>query len=76
MSLILAINPATWLPFIGPQDDFETFSDSFEMIPETLAQKRSFLTAIIGDFNAKSSNWYIHEGSTEGSDLILEFNHV
>ena len=31
------------------QDDFETFSDNFEMTLETLAQKGSFLTTIIGD---------------------------
>ena len=35
------------------QDDFETFSDNFEMTLETLAEKGSFLTTIIGDFNAK-----------------------
>ena len=51
------------------QDDFETFSDNFEMTLETLAQKGSFLTTIIGDFNAKSCNWYNYnkvrfEGST------------
>ena len=38
------------------QDDFETFSDNFEMTLETLAQKGCFLTTIIGDFNAKSCN--------------------
>ena len=43
------------------QDDFETFSDNFEMTLETLAQKGSFLTAIIGDFNAKSCNWYSND---------------
>ena len=30
------------------QDDFETFSDNFEMTLETLAQKGSILTTIIG----------------------------
>ena len=35
------------------QDDFETFFDNFEMTLETLAEKGSFLTTIIGDFNAK-----------------------
>ena len=43
------------------QDDFETFSDKFEMTLETLAQKGSFLTKIIGDFNAKSCIWYSHD---------------
>ena len=30
------------------------------MTLETLAQKGSFLTRIIGDFNAKSCSWYSH----------------
>ena len=52
------------------QDDFKTFSDNFEMTLETLAQKGSFLTTIIGDFNAKSCNWYGHdETSFEGSTI-------
>ena len=34
------------------QNNFETFFDNFEMTLETLAQKGSFLTPIIGDFNA------------------------
>ena len=52
------------------QDDFETFSDNFEMTLETLAQKGSFLTTIIGDFNAKSFNWYSHDKTNfEGSNI-------
>ena len=52
------------------QDDFETFSDNFELTLETLAQKSSFLTTIIGDSNAKSSNWYSHDKTSfEGSTI-------
>ena len=40
------------------QDNFETFPNNFEMTLETMSQKVSFLTTTIGDFNAKSSNWY------------------
>ena len=40
------------------QDDFENFADNFEMMLERLAQKNPFLLTAIGDFNAKSSNWY------------------
>ena len=43
------------------QSDFGTFSGNFEMTLETLAQKGSFLTTIIGDFNAKFCNWYNHD---------------
>ena len=43
------------------------------MTLKTKAQKSPFLTTIIGDFNAKSSNWYGHdkrsfEGSTTESE--------
>ena len=40
------------------QDNFETCADNFEMTLELLAQKYPFLLRPIGDFNAKSSNWY------------------
>ena len=43
------------------QGHFETLSDNFEITLETLAQKGSFLTAIIGDINAKSCKWYSHD---------------
>ena len=52
------------------QDDFETFSDNFEMTLETLVQKASFLTAITDDFIARSCNWYSHDKrSFEGSTI-------
>ena len=37
------------------QDDFETFTNNFEMTLELLAQKNAFLLTDIGDVNAKSS---------------------
>ena len=38
------------------------------MTLETLAPEGSFLTTIIGDFNAKSCNWYSHDKTSfEGS---------
>ena len=52
------------------QDDFETFSDNFEMTLETLVQKASFLTAVTDDFIARSCNWYSHDKrSFEGSTI-------
>ena len=40
------------------------------MTLETLAQKGSFLTTIIGDFNAESCNWYSHDKKNfEGSTI-------
>ena len=54
------------------QDEFKTFSDNFEMTLDILAQKNPFLITAIGDFNAKSENWYSQdktsfEGKTIGS---------
>ena len=38
------------------------------MTLENLVQKGSFLTTIIGNFNAKSGNWYSHDKTSfEGS---------
>ena len=52
------------------QDDFETFSDNFEMALETLAQNVSFLTTIIDDVNATSCNWYSHDKTSfDGSTI-------
>ena len=39
-------------------DDFVSFLDNFELTLDTLAQKNPFLMVALGDFNAKSSNWY------------------
>ena len=42
------------------------------MTLETLAQKDSFLTTIIGDFNAKSCSWYSHDKTSfEGSTIEI-----
>ena len=39
-------------------DDFVSFLDNFELNLDTLAQKNPFLIVALGDFNAKSGNWY------------------
>ena len=46
-------------------DIFETFFDNFELNVDTIANKNPYLIVILGDFNAKSSNWYktTYEGS-------------
>ena len=61
---------ALYRPPSQSQDDFKTFSDNFQMTLKTLAQKGFFLTTIIGDFNAKSCNWYSHDKTNfEGSTI-------
>ena len=39
-------------------DDFVSYLDNFELTSDSLAQKNPFLMVLLGDFNAKSSNWY------------------
>ena len=46
------------------QEEFEIFSDNFEMILDIQAQKNPFLMTTIGDFNAKSKNWYSQDKSS------------
>ena len=52
------------------QDEFENFSDNFEMTLGILAQKNPFLMTNIGDFNAKSKNWYSQDKTSfEGKTI-------
>ena len=51
-------------------DIFETFADNFELNLDTIAKENPYLIVILGDFNAKSSNWYKHDKTTyEGSKI-------
>ena len=42
-------------------DNFETFADNLELNLGAIANKNAYLIAILGDFNAKLSNWYKHD---------------
>ena len=37
---------------------FETFADNFELTLDTIVNKNPFLNVALGDFNAKTTNWY------------------
>ena len=51
-------------------DVFEKFADNFELNLDKIANKNSYLIVILGDFNAKSSNWFKHDTATyEGSKV-------
>ena len=52
------------------QKEFETFADNFEMTLELLAQKNLFLLTAIGDFDAKSLNWYNRDKTSFESNAI------
>ena len=51
-------------------DVFEKFTDNFELNLDKIANKNPYLIVILGDFNAKSSNWYKHDTTIyEGSKI-------
>ena len=52
------------------QDEFETFSDNFEMTLDILEQKSPFLMTAIEGFNAKSKKWYSQDKTSfEGKTI-------
>ena len=49
------------------RDIFETFADNFELTLDTIVNKNPFLIVALGDFNAKTTNWYKNDiNSFEG----------
>ena len=48
------------------EDDFENFCKNFELTQDTALATNLFLIVAIGDFNAKSSNWYTGDTTTSG----------
>ena len=51
-------------------DVFEKFADNFELNLDKVTNRNPYLIFILGDFNAKSSNWYKHDTTTyEGSKI-------
>ena len=49
------------------RDIFQTFADNFELTLDTIIKKNIFLTVTLGDFNAKTTNWYKNDiNSYEG----------
>ena len=52
------------------QHDFETFTENLELKFEKLLQRNSFLVVVVGDFNAKSSNWFCQDKTVFKGDAI------
>ena len=50
--------------------DFETFTENLELNLENLVQKDPFLVVAMGDFNAKSSNWFCQDKTNFEGDAI------
>ena len=52
------------------QDEFQEFKSNLAINLDALSANNTFLTVMIGDFNAKSSNWYLNDvNSFEGSQI-------
>ena len=59
---------SSYRPPSKSHDILKTFADNLELNLERIANKNLYLIVILGDFNAKSSNWYKHNKTTyEGS---------
>ena len=54
------------------QDKFQEFKSNLEINLDVLSANNPFLIVIIGDFNAKSSNWYLND-VTRFEGLKIEF---
>ena len=46
-------------------DEFDNFLNKLNLTMESITQKNPFLTVVIGDFNAKSSKWWIDDKTTQ-----------
>ena len=52
------------------QEDFESFAKNFELNIDTATANNTFLTAFLGDYNAKSNLWFKGNNTTyEGSKI-------
>ena len=60
-------------------DEFDNFLNKLNLTLESIAQKNPFLTVVIGDFNAKSSKWWIDDKTTQEGlkteNLLSQFSH-
>ena len=52
------------------QDDFELFQNNFELNIDTATAHNTFLTFVLGDFNAKSNLWFKGDKITSAGSKI------
>ena len=45
-------------------DFFQNFANNLQLPLDKISNQNPFLTVVLGDFNAKSSNFYIHDKTT------------
>ena len=51
-------------------EEFETFVSNLELKLESIFNKNPYLTAVIGDFDGKSHNWYKGNKTTAGESKL------
>ena len=54
------------------RDEFDEFLTNLNLTLETITQKNPFVTVAIGDFNARSSKWWVNDKTTQEGLLIEE----
>ena len=54
------------------RDEFDEFLTNLNLTLETITQKNPFVTVTIGDFNARSSKWWVNDKTTQEGLLIEE----
>ena len=52
------------------QDQFESFIENLRLNLESAMQNNTFFVVLLGDFNAKSSNWCKNDKSTSESKAV------
>lgn len=51
-------------------NEFDEFLHSFENLPNNIAKSSPLFTVILGDFNARSTSWWVNDKTTiEGTHL-------
>ena len=51
-------------------DEFESFLLNFEFLLQDISNRNPYLTLLLGDYNARNTNWWHHDiTTTEGIQL-------
>ena len=54
------------------RDESDEFLTNLNLTLQTITQKNPFATVAIGDFNARSSKWWVNDKTTQEGFLIEE----
>ena len=45
-------------------DEFESFLSNFEFLLQDISNRNPYLTLLLGDYNARNTNWWHHDITT------------